>query len=81
MSLARNRDRDRLAADVEWLKDYPIAEMIERGWIQDGPDKPGRLEALLKFLGVAAAEPRVYYRAVFQAKSKRFGTMAVGLVA
>ena len=64
MTLARNRERDRLAADVEWLKEYPISEMIERGWIQEGPDKPSRLEALLKFLGVAAAEPRVYYEAV-----------------
>ena len=85
MSLARNRERDRLAADVEWLKKYPIAEMIERGWIQDGPDKPGRLEALLKFLGVAAAEPRVYYRAVGlgikQAPHIRFslGALAVWL--
>ena len=34
MSLARNRERDRLAADVEWLNKYPISEMIERGWIQ-----------------------------------------------
>ena len=34
MTLARNRERDRLAADVEWLKEYPISEMIERGWIQ-----------------------------------------------
>ena len=85
MSLARNRERDRLAADVEWLNEYPIAEMIERGWIQEGPDKPGRLEALLKYLGVAAAEPRVYYRAVGlgieQAPHIRFslGALAVWL--
>ena len=85
MSLARNRERDRLAADVEWLNKYPISEMIERGWIQDGPDKPSRLEALLKFLGVAAAEPRVYYKAVGlgikQAPHIRFslGALAVWL--
>ena len=44
MTLARNRDRDRLAANVVWLKDYPITEMIKRGWIKAGRDKPSRLD-------------------------------------
>ena len=64
MTLARNRDRDRLAANVVWLEDYPITEMIKRGWIKAGRDKPSRLKALLKFLGVAVAEPRTYQEAV-----------------
>ena len=50
MTLARNRDRDMLTANVRWLKDYPIGEMIKRGWIQAGRDRPGKLRALLSFL-------------------------------
>ena len=64
MTLARNRDRDMLTANVKWLKDYPIGEMIKRGWIQAGRDRPGKLRALLSFLGVASAEPRSYQQAV-----------------
>ena len=64
MTLARNREREAIAANVQWLDEYPIREMIKRGWIQAGRDKPSRLEALLGFLGVADAEPQVYQNAV-----------------
>ena len=64
MTLARNRDREQIAANVQWLDDYPIREMIKRRWIKAGRDKPSRLEALMNFLGVADAEPQVYQNAV-----------------
>ena len=64
MTLARNREREAIAANVQWLDEYPIREMIKRGWLEAGRDKPSRLEALLGFLGVADAEPRVYQNAV-----------------
>ncbi len=64
MTLARNRDRDTLAANVQWLNDYPIKQMINRGWLEPGRDKQSKLKALLSFLGVAVAEPRVYQEAV-----------------
>ena len=64
MTLARNRDREMLTANVGWLKDYPIREMIKRGWIQAGRDRPDKLRALLNFLGVASAEPLSYQQAV-----------------
>ena len=64
MTLARNRDRDILTANVKWLDDYPIREMIKRGWIKAGLDKIARLEALQSFLAVDYAEPRVYQKAV-----------------
>ena len=64
MTLARNRERESIAANVQWLDEYPIREMIKRGWLEAGRDKPSRLEALLGFLGVADAEPRVYQNAV-----------------
>ena len=64
MTLARNRERESIAANVQWLDEYPIREMIRRNWIEAGRDKPSRLEALLSFLGVADAEPQVYQNAV-----------------
>ena len=64
MMLARNREREAIAANVQWLDDYPIREMIKRSWIKAGRDKPSRLEALMNFLGVADAEPKVYQNAV-----------------
>ncbi|MYB77113.1 MAG: ImmA/IrrE family metallo-endopeptidase [Chloroflexi bacterium] len=64
MTLARNREQKAIAANVRWLDEYPIREMIKRGWLEAGRDKPSRLQALLNFLGVANAEPRVYQNAV-----------------
>ncbi|MCY4437547.1 MAG: HigA family addiction module antitoxin [Chloroflexi bacterium] len=64
MTLARNREREAIAANVQWLDEYPIREMIRRGWIQAGRDKESKLEALLSFLGVADAKPQVYQEAV-----------------
>ena len=64
MTLARHRDKAMLSANVKWLDNYPVSEMIKRGWLNAGRDKLSRLEALMKFLGVAAAEPRTYQGAI-----------------
>ena len=64
MSLARLRERETLAANLRWLDDYPIREMLKRGWIEAGRDRQDRLEALMNFLGVAVAEPQAYQEAV-----------------
>ena len=64
MTLARNREKDMLSANVKWLDSYPIRDMINRGWIQAGRDRVSRLEALMSFLGVAVAEPRAFQKAV-----------------
>ena len=64
MALSRNLERDALAANLPYLDEYPIREMVKRGWIEAGQDKRGKLEALLSFLGVATPEPRAYQAAV-----------------
>ena len=64
MTLARNRERERLTANAEWLSYYPVREMIKRGWMEAGRDRQSKSKALLSFLGVANAEPRVYQEAV-----------------
>ena len=64
MTLARKREHDMLADNVQWLDEYPVREMLKRGWIQAGRDRPSRLKALMNFLGVAVAEPQTFHKAV-----------------
>ena len=64
MTLARNREKEQLKANLRSLDAYPIRDLIARGWILAGRDRLSRLEALLGFLGVASPEPRTYQRAV-----------------
>ena len=64
MVLARNRDRDAPERNLARLDEYPIKELIKRGWMEAKQDKPSKLEALLSFLGVATPEPLAYHAAV-----------------
>ena len=64
MTLEMNREREALKAEEKRLDEYPIREMIRRGWIEAGQDRASRLKALMSFLGVAVAEPRAYQQAV-----------------
>ena len=64
MTLARIKEKSSLAADIELLKQYPFGEMTKRGWIQAKNDGPSKLKALMKFLGMAVAEPQAYQKAV-----------------
>lgn len=64
MTLARIDVRERQATQEQWLKHYPIKDMIKRQWIEAGRDKASRLNALQFFLGADVAEPRVYQEAV-----------------
>lgn len=51
--LARLEERDRLQADLEWLKTIPTKELIERGSIEEQSDRVKLLEAVLRLFGVA----------------------------
>ena len=64
MTLAQRQEADMLTASERWLKDYPIRDMLKRGWIQAGRDRSSRLKALMSFLGVAVAEPQAVQNAV-----------------
>jgi HTH-type transcriptional regulator / antitoxin HigA len=55
-ALARIEERQRLGQHVGWLANFPIAEMVKRGWINSRPDKVDLVEELLKFFGVASPE-------------------------
>lgn len=54
MTLARDREREFLHGQAEWLEDFPVREMERRGWIPRHRDKAGTAQALLTFLGVAS---------------------------
>ena len=53
MTRARLRERDRLKAEEEWLKELPVREMEKREWIAVGPNAQEKVRALLQFFGVA----------------------------
>lgn len=61
---SRVPDGNKESDDTTWLSDYPIREMIKRGWIQAERDKESRLNALRNFLGGSVVEPRMYQEAV-----------------
>ena len=64
MTLARERNRATMSDQEQWLSQYPVRELIKRGWIEAGKDRASRVRALMSFLGVASIEPRVYQEAV-----------------
>ena len=53
MTRARLRERERLQAEEEWLKELPVKEMEKRGWIAVGRNAQDKVRALLQFFGVA----------------------------
>src|SRR5258708_2555003 len=55
-SLARLAEEHRLESQVEWLKEFPIREMIRRGWIPHCNNKIEQVSATLKFFGVASQD-------------------------
>jgi HTH-type transcriptional regulator/antitoxin HigA len=52
--LARSKEQQELNSHGNWLKQFPIKDMIKRGWIADpGKEKTAQIIALLNFFGVA----------------------------
>lgn len=64
LALARQREKNAALSEMQWLSEYPIAELIKRGWLSAGRDQESKLEALRDFLGVVSIEPKVYQEAV-----------------
>ena len=64
MTLARERSRAAMSDQEQWLGEYPVRELIKRGWIEAGRDRVSRVRAMMSFLEVASIEPRVYQEAV-----------------
>jgi HTH-type transcriptional regulator/antitoxin HigA len=54
--IARIEEREQFALHVNWLKRFPIREMIDFGWIEQFEDEIQQLLELLQFFGVASPE-------------------------
>lgn len=52
--LAKIEERQRLVKSIEWLKNIPVKELIDRGCIEPQPDKVSTLREVLKFFGVGS---------------------------
>lgn len=50
---ARLSDERKLQADLDWLKRFPLREMIKLGWLPKHKDAKAQLVALLEYLGIA----------------------------
>ena len=78
--LARLEEQARLQPHVAWGQEFPIREMMRRGWIRQTGDKVEQLRELLNFFGVASPQqwrdmwlgPHVAFRKspAFQASPK-----------
>jgi HTH-type transcriptional regulator/antitoxin HigA len=55
--LERIQSKRDLAADVMWVRDFPVSELVKRDILPADPsDKVSRLEQLLAFFGVASVD-------------------------
>jgi HTH-type transcriptional regulator / antitoxin HigA len=55
--LERIRSKRHLSADVMWMRDFPVTELVKRDMLPAEPsDKVSRLEQLLAFFGVASVD-------------------------
>lgn len=54
--LARQQERERLKANLSWLKTFPLRDMVANGMLAKHEDKLFQLDALLNFFGVASPE-------------------------
>lgn len=53
-SLARQAERASLEGQVNWLKQFPVKEMIKLGWLHDSADPVDLLGEVLSFFGIAS---------------------------
>src|SRR5437016_10962622 len=55
-SLARKDEQERLGKHSDWPRNFPIAEMVRRHWIDAALDGADRVRALLQFFGVSSID-------------------------
>ena len=56
LDLARIAEAQKLAEQKEWLKLFPLKEMIKYGWIKSLGDEISNIAQMLEFFGVAGIE-------------------------
>lgn len=53
-ALARQQEQERLKEDCKWLNNFPVKEMVKKGWIRFFQDEVEQLKELLNFFGCAS---------------------------
>lgn len=61
-ALARQRDREVLSKEVDWLKSVPLKPLQERGWVSKEKNSVDQLRAVLDFFGCASPAAVETYR-------------------
>jgi HTH-type transcriptional regulator/antitoxin HigA len=64
-TLARLAEEQRFKSQVEWLKEFPIREMMNRGWLPLCNNKIEQVSATLKFFGVVSPDA---WRVIWESK-------------
>ncbi len=52
---ARERKEELLKESIPWMKRFPVAEMIKKGWLPEAKTPEEKTKALLQFFGMASA--------------------------
>jgi HTH-type transcriptional regulator / antitoxin HigA len=55
-ALSRRRELAALAEDKAWLKEIPLAELVDRGYVQPSDDPGTLIHRTLRFFGVGSVE-------------------------
>jgi transcriptional regulator with XRE-family HTH domain len=55
-AISRQEAAARMQADVEWLKELPVKELIDRELVEPSNDKPTMVRRLLEFFGVSSVD-------------------------
>lgn len=74
-ALARQRDREALKKEVEWLRTVPLKPLLDKGWVAKHRDPIDQLRAVLEFFGCASPSAVETYCGSLQVsfrKSTRF---------
>jgi HTH-type transcriptional regulator / antitoxin HigA len=53
-AVARIEERTRLETHIEWVRDFPVRDMVSRKWLRACDDKVDQLQELLNFFGVVS---------------------------
>lgn len=64
-TLARLAEEQRFESHIEWLKEFPMQEMMSRGWLPLCNNKIEQVSATLKFFGVASPDA---WRTIWESK-------------
>lgn len=85
--LARVREKEELAVNLEWLRNFPIKEMIKNGWIMQMDSKEAQLKEVFAYFSIANRDvwnglwmPKLLNSFAFR-KSAKFETSDYSLAA